>query len=242
MSQKIAVFDIDGTLFRWQLFHELVFELKDQHLLTNDASASLDEAFVKWRGLQASWAEYEQQVVDAIEKYIKTISSSDLEAAARRVVNRSGHKVYAYTAQLAQSLKKQGYYLLAVSGSQQEIAQLFAEKHGFDACIGMVHKRDADGNYTGEYERFIIGRKAAIVKEFVTENLLTLKDSYAVGDSAGDIDMLALVDNPIAFNPSEELLTAAKEHGWSIIIERKNIAYELKEGTNGYVLAETRTF
>jgi FMN phosphatase YigB (HAD superfamily) len=30
MSKKLAIFDIDGTLFRWQLYHELIYRLKDQ--------------------------------------------------------------------------------------------------------------------------------------------------------------------------------------------------------------------
>lgn len=242
MSQKFAVFDIDGTLFRWQLFHELVFELKDQNLLGPDASVSLDEAFVKWRGLQASWTEYENQVVNTIEQHIATIEPADFEAAAKRVVERSGHKVYAYTANLVKTLKKQGYFLLALSGSQQEIAELFAEKHGFNACIGTIHERNKAGKFTGKYERFVPGRKANIAKEFVKKHNLSYVDSYAVGDSAGDIDMLEIVEHPITFNPSEELLGAAQKNNWLIVIERKNIAYELKKGTNGYVLAETRTF
>jgi HAD superfamily hydrolase (TIGR01490 family) len=242
MPKKLAVFDIDGTLFRWQLFHELIFELKDQHLLPASAQIELEKAFIDWRGLKTGWHDYEGQVVKAIEDHISDIKPEELELAARKVVARSGHKVYAYTANLAKQLKEKGYYLLAISGSQQEIAELFAKKHGFDACIGMVHERDKTGKFTGKYERFVIGRKAAIIKDFVSQNNLTLKSSYAIGDSAGDIDMLELVDNPIAFNPASELERAAHEHGWPIIIERKNLAYRLEKGNDGYVLAETRAF
>jgi hypothetical protein len=28
VSQPVGLFDLDGPLFRWQLYHELVFELK----------------------------------------------------------------------------------------------------------------------------------------------------------------------------------------------------------------------
>lgn len=242
MNQKIAVFDIDGTLFRWQLFHELVFELKDQGYLDADAGKSLEQALQDWRGLKASWSDYESQVVHAIEKHIIHINPPDLEKAAKRVVERSGHKVYAYTANLANTLKKQGYFLLAISGSQQEIAELFAAKHGFDACIGMMHAKDTAGKYTGAYERFTFGNKAQIAREFIANNGLTFEDSFAIGDSAGDIDMLEIVSNPIAFNPSQELYDAAIKNGWPIVIERKNVAYRLEKGNDGYVLVETRIF
>lgn len=242
MSKKIAAVDIDGTLFRWQLFHELVFELKDQQLLDADASVALEKAFVDWRGLKTTWHEYENQVVAVITDHITRIKPEELELAARRVVARSGHKVYAYTAKLVKDLKEQGYTLLAISGSQQEIAELFAKRYGFDDCIGMLYERDEKGNYTGKYERFVVGRKAEMIKAYAKEHTISLQHSYAVGDSKGDISMLELVDNPIAFNPDEDLQKVAKQHGWPIVIERKNLAYRLESDSNGYALAETIIF
>jgi HAD superfamily hydrolase (TIGR01490 family) len=240
--QKFAAVDIDGTLFRWQLFHELVFELKDQHLLDAEASITLEKAFIDWRGLKTSFHDYENRVVAVITNHITRIKPEELELAARKVVARSGHKVYAYTASLVADLKKQGYTLLAISGSQQEIAELFAKRYGFDHCIGMVYERDAKGRYTGKYERFVVGRKAEIIKNFITEQNLTLQGSYAVGDSGGDISMLELVDYPIAFNPDETLQKTAVKNGWPIVIERKNLAYKLESSPNGYSLAETTIY
>ena len=241
MSQKFAAFDIDGTLFRWQLFHELVFELRKQGLLDQNAD-KLDAAFASWQALESSWHDYESTIITAIMADIKNISTAQLESAAQTVNKRSGHRVHAYTSNLAKKLKAKGYILIAISGSQQEIAELFAKRYGFDHCIGMVFERDKKGNYTGEYERFVVGRKAEIIKKLVVDYNLTLKDSFAVGDSSGDISMLELVDNPIAFNPDEPLLAKAQERGWPIIIERKNLAYTLRKGTDGYTLAETTVF
>lgn len=242
MPKKFAAVDIDGTLFRWQLFHELVFELKDQQFLDADASIRLEKAFIDWRGLKTSFHDYENEVVTVITDHITRIKPEELELAARKVVARSGHKVYAYTANLIKRLKNDGYTLLAISGSQQEIAELFAKRYGFDHCIGMVYERDKKGNYTGKYERFVVGRKAEIINKFVVEHNLTLADSWAVGDSGGDISMLELVDNPLAFNPDETLQKVAAKHGWQIVIERKNLAYTLESGPNGYTLAETSIF
>jgi phosphoserine phosphatase len=45
VSQKFAVFDIDGTLFRWQLFHELVAELGNQDLFPKDVATTVEEKF-----------------------------------------------------------------------------------------------------------------------------------------------------------------------------------------------------
>ena len=55
------------------------------------------------------------------------------------------------------------------------------------------------------------------------------KNSVAVGDSATDISMLELVGKPIAFNPDGVLVDFAKKHGWRIVVERKNIVYDVKK-------------
>lgn len=242
MSKKIAVFDIDGTLFRWQLFHELVFELSEMGAFSAETKARLNNAFAAWRGQQTTWHEYEHIVVHTIRQNITKISSKQLEQAAQNVIDKSGDNVHAYTASLAKSLKSQGYYLLAISGSHQEIAQIFAEKHGFDHCIGVVYGKATDGKYSQEIARDVVGKKGGILQEFIKNNGFTNDNSYAIGDSASDIDMLKLVENPIAFNPDEKLLNEATNNGWKVVVERKNIAYTLtKQGTK-YELAKADTF
>ncbi len=243
MNRKIAVFDIDGTLFRWQLFHELVAELGKQGLFPKDVSSKVEEKFFAWRALQATWADYENAVVDAIQTYIAGIPPAKLDECAKTVVEKSGHKVYNYTSGLVKRLKSEGYYLLALTGSQQEIAEIFAKKHGFDDCLGSLMARDEKGNFTTKYERFVIGNKAEILTNYCVKNGFDLSnESYAVGDSSGDGQMLALVTNPIAFNPDEQLLESAVNSGWSVVIERKNIAYHLEAIAGQVILKSTEVF
>ena len=58
-QQPLAAFDLDGTLFRWQLFHELVFELKDQNMFDSETSRDIEQALNKWQGKEFGWNEYE---------------------------------------------------------------------------------------------------------------------------------------------------------------------------------------
>lgn len=232
---KIAVFDIDGTLFRWQLFHELVFELKRSGQFSDSVALQLDEAFLHWQSRDLAWHDYEHHVVEAIRQHITHIKPEDFTAAAHAVVEKSGHKIYNFTKQLARDLKQQDYRLLALTGSYQEVAEPFTKRYGFDKCIGALLEQK-DGQFTGKVIRETYSNKAALVKEYVAANGLTLDDSVMIGDSAGDIPMLELASRPIAFNPSEELLDVALERGWEIVIERKNIAYNLKKRNDGHVV------
>lgn len=240
--KRIAVFDIDGTLFRWQLYHELVFELKGLGHFSDSEALGLDTALTSWQGRRISWRDYETKVIHAIEDNIVRITPEVLEAAARSVVERSGHKIYNYTAKLLRELQTQGYFTIAISASQQEIAEQFAARYDFDDCIAAVWEREK-GSYTGRKSRVIYGRKDEIIREYVTEHPeFTLDGCVAVGDSDGDISLLQMVDTPIAFNPSEELLAAATANKWQVVIERKNIAYTLGPHDGSYLLETTDSF
>ena len=243
MAQRVAFFDLDGTFFRWQLYHELVFELKNREVFDAKTAIELDEALIAWQAHQQTWRDYEMKVINALEPTIESLETSLFEEAARAVVSRSGHKIYRYSKQLLDTLKQQGYFTLAISGSQQEIAEAFAEIYGFDACIGALYERK-DGHFTGQVARRVPGRKHEIIQEFLEANpSITLEGSVAIGDSGGDISMLQMAERPIAFNPSSELLDEATKRGWDIVIERKNTAYTLKKDSDGqFVLAQTDSF
>lgn len=240
--KKIAFFDLDGTLFRWQLFHALVYELKDRGLFSQQDTDELDAKLIDWQARRISWHDYEMTVVRTVHAQLPTISPDDFEASARAIVEQSGNKVYRYTKQLATALKNDGYTIVAITGSHQEIAQPFAELYGFDDTIGVIEER-IDGKFTGKRVREVFSDKARLVREYVEQHGYTWQDSLAIGDSHGDIQMLELVDRPIAFNPSEELLETAEAKGWEVVIERKTVAYHLQKGDDGlYVLAKTDRF
>lgn len=238
MSQPLAVFDIDGTLFRWQLYYAIVLELREDGFFSDEAAQQIDEAFKAWESRDQSFGDFEKIAIDALTDHLPKLRTSDFAAVVEKVMSRSSHKTYAYTRNLAKSLKEQGYFLLAVSGSQQEIAEPFVKKYGFDDCIGWLYEQK-DGYFTGNILRNTVHDKAALIKDYIAEHDMSLKGSLAIGDSKGDIAMLRVVDHPIAFNPSEELLDEALEHGWKIVVERKNIAYSLTRSADGNTVLET---
>lgn len=237
-QRKFAVFDIDGTLYRWQLFHELVEELTLADVFPDNTFRNVDNAWNEWRGGNLDFHSYENLVVQTLIKYLPLIPIATFEAVCDKVISQSGHKLHAYPKALLSSLKAEGYLIIAISGSQQELLERFGAMHGFDIVIGAIYERK-NNHFTGEVKRMTIGRKAEILDELIRSENLSLDGSVAIGDSDGDADILSMVQRPIAFNPSEGLFAKAKEHGWSIVVERKNIAYRMEEQNDALVLAET---
>lgn len=239
MDKKLAVFDIDGTLFRWQLYHELVYRLKDKGCFPPHVAAQLDEAFIGWNTRRTSFSDYEAKMLGLFTAHLSRIPPDLFDATAKEVVNTSGHKVYQYTHHLLRDLRSKGYFLLAVSGSQQEIVDHFASLYGFDAWIGTLYERDEHG-FTGSVTRIVPGHKARLINAYVKKHHMHLTESVAIGDSGTDIELLQRVDHPIAFNPSADLLAVAQHEKWKIVIERKNIAYILESTPAGkHALTET---
>ena len=69
--------------------------------------------------------------------------------------------------------------------------------------------------------------KSAVLKRAVEKEDLTFIASYGLGDTESDISMLELVETPIAFNPNRVLYRHAKKMDWQVVVEIKDVIYEL---------------
>lgn len=233
---KFAVFDIDGTLIRWQLYHTVVDKLAKSGVLGDQAYQLIKDARMKWkkRDNPQSYKEYEQVIIDVFESSLANISTADFDKMALEVINEYKDQVYTYTRDLIKDLKAKNYFILAISGSHHELIGLLAENYGFDEYIGSEYMREGN-RYNGK--KFIASKdKEAVLKQIIKKHSLDIKDSFAVGDSEGDIPLLKIVDNPIAFNPNQGLLEVAKNNSWKIVVERKNVVYELSKKGGDYIL------
>ncbi len=232
--KKMALFDIDGTVFRWQLFFSVVFVLKDWGAFDEATTHSIDDNFRSWQARELAWDTLKNIVVYALLDNITSIHVTMYKKACDHVMETEGHKVYAYTTKLIEELKAEGYDIIAITGSSQTIAQPFADRYGFTRCIGEKYI-EKDGKFTGEVE-YVFDRKDKIIHDLVENEGYTFEGSVAIGDSGSDIVMLELAERAIAFNPDSKLLETSLERGWEVVVERKNIAYHLMKDDHGHVI------
>jgi HAD superfamily hydrolase (TIGR01490 family) len=232
-ARPFAVFDIDGTLIRWQLYHALADEMVRRNLIDPIQFQNVKAARMDWKKREASFTAYEQTLIALIDVGLKSISPKELQAAAQAVIEVYKDQTYTYTRDLIKELKAKNYLLFAISGSHAEIVRMLADHHGFDDFGGSRYEVKA-GKYTGHKDLMWRERKPEYLKGLVKKHNATLKGSMALGDSEGDIDMLAFVSYPIAFNPSRELFEHAQKAGWNVVVERKNMIYKLEAHDGGY--------
>ena len=235
---KFAVFAIDVTLIRWQLYHAVVDRLAKLGLLGEGASQELHSARMVWKNREHSdsFSQYEQTLITIYEQSLKNLDAKTFDEVAEQIAKEYKDQVYTYTRDLCAKLKNDDYKLLAISGSHQELVGHIAKNYGFDDWVGTEYKRKGN-RFTGE--KFIASHnKKTILESLMKKHGLSLEESVAVGDSGSDIPMLEMAESPITFNPDKKLLQKAKAKGWKIVVERKNVVYELEKENDEYILAK----
>lgn len=239
VRRPFAVFDIDGTLVRWQLYHAVADTLVKLDYLDTKEYSAVRDARMSWkrRSGPEAFKIYERQLVTAYEKILLSLSVKQFNEAAQIVFDEYKDQVYTYTRELIKELKDSGYLLFAISGSQTEIVEKIAKYYGFDDFIG-THYHHENERFTGAIT-IHLGGKDLILRELIAKHHATLEKSIAVGDSTNDISMLEVVEQPIAFNPEKKLFEHAQKQNWKIVVERKNMVYELESDNGKYILAKT---
>jgi HAD superfamily hydrolase (TIGR01490 family) len=238
VERPFAVFDIDGTLIRWQLYHAIADELARNGKIAPEAFMGIRGARMTWknRDNSNSFNDYEQALIKVVDTAILGLSVSDLSTAAQAVINEYKDQVYTYTRDLISELRTKNYLLFIISASQSDIVKLLAEYYKFDDYGGSTYGVEGD-HYTGEKVTLRRDLKLKFLEGLVSKHNASWQGSIAVGDSEGDIQMLEQVERPIAFNPTRELFDHAKEHNWPVVLERKNVIYKLTPDHGSYLLA-----
>lgn len=228
MQKPVAFFDIDGTVFRSSLLIELVDELINRGIFPASAREIYADRRQAWQDREGSYEDYIAGVIESFRTHIKGVFYGDLADAGREVVAVQSKRVYRYTRDLIKELKVDGYHLVAISQSPKSMLDDFCRQYGFDKVYGRIYDLGPQDRFLGTVtDEHLIANKANIVARVFEDQNLTHAKSIGVGDTEGDIPLLEAVERPICFNPNKKLFEYAKRMDWSVVVERKDVIYEL---------------
>ena len=239
MARQFAVFDIDGTIVRTMLLQLIVKELVNRGRIDGAAAGDIDRMLHDGRQRIADedFGFYMKKGVEMMLQHAGgTLSVADYREASQAVARSLTSNTYVYTRQLIDTLRKNGFYLIAISGSEQYIVEEVSRALAFDTCAAHIKYLDDGTNLTGEIVKYN-AKKDEILETIIQSHGLSKKGSMAIGDTSPDIAMFNLVEQPIAFNPDKKLFHHAKEQGWKVVVERKNMVYKLEPKSGSYLLA-----
>lgn len=227
-KRKLAVFDVDGTIFRSSLTRRLFSYLVNEGIFPKRARKEVEPYLKAWLDRQGHYAKYVNKLIEVFVRYIKGKRQADVRRIARAVIASEKSHVYRFTRDLIHELKKKDYFLVAISGSPFEIVRWYNRVLKFNRTYGWVLEVDKRGRYTGKMKyMYSVFDKKFLVNHVVKKYGVTLKGSVAVGDTESDISMFEMVDRPIAFNPSSGLYRVARKNGWEVVVERKDVIYKI---------------
>lgn len=228
---KLGIFDIDGTIFRSSLTVELVNGFIKAGIFPKQAKKEMEADYLAWMNRQGHYDTFVKKLLEILFKYLPGCKKQAVDNVVSEVLNWQKDRVYRYTRDLITGLKKKKYTLIAISGSPSYMVQKFVHHMGFDIAYGLPYETVANV-FTGlvlnmnpvEHKEIVL---ASIIEKYTLD--VDLTHSVAVGDTDADIPMLEMVGRPIAFNPNKQLAEYAKDKQWEIVIERKDVIYNVKK-------------
>jgi HAD superfamily hydrolase (TIGR01490 family) len=235
MNNVAAFFDIDGTLYREGLITEIFKKLIKSDIIDNKLWYNeVRDIYIKWDKRIGDYDDYLLKMAEIYTDAITGLHKIQIEFIAKKVIEQKGDRVYTFTRDRIKWHKEQGHKIISISGSPMELVEQMSIKHGFDDYIGTKYLTNEENIYNGKVIPMWDSKNKQIALEnFIKKYNIDLSKSYAYGDTTGDLTMIKSVANPVAINPTRELILKLKSDHNTIkkvdfVIERKDMIYHLK--------------
>ena len=230
-----AFFDIDGTLYRDSLMIEhfkklLKYDVLDEALWHQNVK----HTYQNWKKRRGNYDDYLLELSEIYIQSLKGLEKSKMDFITDQVIKLKGDKVYMYTRDRINKHKDKGHHVFFVSGSPDYLVSRMAELYGITDSIGTKYYVDENDRYTGEVKAMWDSEsKQKAIRMLSGKYDVDLAESYAYGDTNGDLSMFRMVGHPIAINPTRELLKKIKDDKelasrMKIRVERKDVVYMLE--------------
>lgn len=242
-KQQFAVFDIDGVLTKVSLLEQLIHVLVVYGKLDVGPAERIELLLRNVRDLVAedNFNKHISQATSILFTNVQNgLSTQEYAKFIDIAVKKSIAQNFTYTIGLMQALKRQNFFLIALSHSERQLVATYARALGFDAWLGQISYAESNGRFTGEVNT-LAHPKDAILTTIINKFNLNTEGSLAVGDVGSDAALLQMCASPIAFNPTQELFKIAQENSWMVVIESKDMIYGLENKNGLYTLTQMNT-
>jgi HAD superfamily phosphoserine phosphatase-like hydrolase len=228
-NKPVAIFDIDGTIFRNSLLIELHWKMVKEGVIPKDSINGLNDKYWNWVRRTGSYDDYLLEVIESFNHFIVGVPTEVIANLARQVVATQSSIVYRFSRDLIEKLRTT-HLLVAISGSPEVVVAAFAQAWGFDHYIGTQHRIENGAYAAGPVWVASINKEESLEKLKQQHGFTLGPGSIGVGDTESDAKILALVERPMCINPTRGLYALAEERGWEVIIERKDTILRLIKG------------
>ncbi|HVM90317.1 MAG TPA: HAD family hydrolase, partial [Verrucomicrobiae bacterium] len=167
--------DLDGTVVRGCLEHKLGKILLKRGLVKVERFERVLRLERERRMRRIPHCMLNDAWVEALNTDgLEGVSRADMENAAREVIERDGQEIYPFMRELLAACKAEGYFLGAITGSSQDVAEPFCEQFGFHEVVGSLYPH-ADGVHISGPAHFRAEKKDEVARDMLERH--GLRDS-----------------------------------------------------------------
>ena len=218
-TQRIAVLDMDGTLFPGILGMEFTARLaarglSDPHHVEQIMLAARHYEDGKIDLASATTIVYEQYAASLKGRARHEVQQVAFEYWYWATVNG---RLFPFSRQLVADLADLGIASVLISGSPDEVITAAARDLRIRYARGAIASTHA-GRYTGElgWTPGARGGKSAVIAELTRAVGVAFECVFAIGNSVNDAEVFHQSAYSVAFEPDDELTALAKANGWPI--------------------------
>ncbi|MDD3648299.1 MAG: HAD-IB family phosphatase [Candidatus Dojkabacteria bacterium] len=217
MDRKLALFDIDKTIFDGYIILHLASFQTELGIISQKINDNLQSIAKKYSNGLLPYEIAQRKINEYYAVGLKDLSYAVVVNSTNEFIKSNRDMFYPYVERLFYKLKN-SYDIYLVTGEFEFIANACKENLSaydfFASKCEIVNKK-----FSGRVEKHLaFGReKEKEVKSLIEK--YTNKGSFAVGDSEGDIDMLKLVEHAFCINPTPQLEKEANRNSWVITNE-----------------------
>jgi len=219
--KKIALFDIDKTIYNGHSYFAFVKYLVERKILSENAYEEVMAIAKDGSTGKFTYSEIAQRLLVSVVAQLKGKEISELESAANDFFSQNVSEFYPYFASVIEKISNE-YDIYIITANAQFAAGAVQKLFNLPGIVSSIFEVK-DGKFTGEIEQSLALGKS-VVKDLIDK--YGKKGSIAAGDSINDRGMLELVDNAFCINASKELVELAEGKNWHIVNDQ-NIESEI---------------
>jgi HAD superfamily hydrolase (TIGR01490 family) len=230
---KVAVLDVDGTLYSGALGVELLRALVERAACDVERAREVFDLVARYRRGEIDHATLSAEAYLAYGRTLAGASVEEVQRIARSTWQQERSGLFPFVGSLVATLKHKGFTVVLISGSPNEMICEIAADVGAPHFCGALFAVKG-GVYTGEasLRSGALGAKSDILKRLLEGDDVDLAASFAMGDSLADVALFQMIGKPMTFEPTPELLAVARENGWPVA-SRHDVLQRLDELLDG---------
>lgn len=224
MKTKLAIFDVDGTLFDGNLGIDFVKLLIQKEIFSPEIGKGIFEWYGKYKNGEVEKSVAVDSIYNLYSEGMKNLTIEEAQKVALETWNNISAKLHKFAPVIINKLKNRNYKIVLISGSPIEMIDILAKLLEIDMQNIVAGTLEIiDGVYSGgivSYPGSATQKVVELNKLINKQNLdVDYESSLGMGDNERDLGILELVGHPIAINPSSELENICIKNNWSIVSE-----------------------